>query len=247
MAEGNMLTRTRSALGEDLMKQINSLRFCIVGCGGTGATFAEMLVRSGARNVGLIDGEKIEPTNLNRTFSFASEDVVKKKTEVLKKKLDSIVLGISIRSFPVHLRSTEDILDGNFLAQEARDCVYKSDVVFIGTDTNKSRIVCEDLCNNKSDKMYLSCGIGLKNGKSFFECTWKPKTSKEKENEKGYGPENASYISIVMEATSVAFSMLLHHLKNPRSSRFNYYYREYDADFMVSETETAYQKNLQLQ
>lgn len=232
----SLLTRTKAALGKDLMEELSSLRFCIVGCGGTGATFAEMLVRSGVRNIDLVDGEDIDSTNLNRVFSFISEDVDNNKANILKERLKLINPEINVRSFPHHLISEENTVDGNHLAQEVRNCVCEADVVFIGTDTNESRITCESLCRNKKGKMYLSTGIHVEDKKSLFECNWKPKTPEAKKDARGYGPENASYISIVTEATSIAFSMLLHHLKNPESKEFRKYYREYDGDFMISET-----------
>ncbi len=226
------MTRTREALGKDLMKQLNSLHFCIVGCGGTGTTFSEMLVRSGAKNIDLVDGDNVDLTNLNRVFSFALEDVGKNKADILKKRLESITPEINVRSFAHNLIQKEDTANEDPLAQKVRNSIREADVVFIGTDTNKSRMTCESLCNsNKKGGMYLSAGIAVENGKSFFECSWKPKTPETKKERKGYGPKNASYISIVTEATSVAFSMLLHHLKNPESREFKHYYKEYDADF----------------
>ncbi len=246
MKENNMLTRTKAALGKDLIDRLASLRFCIVGCGGTGATFAEMLVRSGAENMALVDGERVDSSNLNRVFSFVPEDVGKNKVEVLEKRLKAIAPEINVRSLAHHLLSEESIVNENSLPQEVRDCVYDSSVVFIGTDDNESRIVCEKLCGDKPDKMYLSCGIGVENGKSFFECNWKPETPEEKKDAEGYGPENASYISIVTEAASAAFSMLLHHLKSPDSDKFRQYYKEYDANFTVSRIELDHE-NLQLQ
>ena len=51
----------------------------------------------------------------------------------------------------------------------------------------------------------------------------------------GYGPENASFASIVLEATSVAFTMLLSHLRDGKSP-FRRYRRKYDANFMLVET-----------
>lgn len=232
----NILTRTEAALGKDLMKKLSSLHFCIVGCGGTGATFAEMLVRSGAKNINLVDGKDVDPTNLNRVFSFVSEDGGNKKVGILENQLKSINPEINVHSFAHHLISEENTVDGNCLAQAVRDCIRDSNVVFIGTDTNESRILCEGLCRNKGGKEYLSVGIHVEYGKSFFECNWRPKTPEAKREERGYGPENASYISIVTEATCVAFSMLLHHLKNPESRKFRKYYREYNEDFMVSKT-----------
>ena len=234
--ETNMLARTEAALGKDLMEKLSSLHFCIVGCGGTGTTFAEMLVRSGAKNIDLIDGEDVDSTNLNRVFSFILADVDSKKADILKRRLKLIEPEVNVRSFTHHLISEENTVPGNRLAQAVRNCIRDADVVFIGTDTNESRIVCEDLCRNKEGKMYLSTGIHVEDGKSFFECNWRPKTPKAKKEARGYGPKNASYISILTEATSIAFSMLLHHLKNLESKKFRKYYREYDGDFMISRT-----------
>ena len=234
--ENSILTRTETALGKGLMTKLSSLHFCIVGCGGTGTTFAEMLVRSGAKNIDLVDGEDIDLTNLNRVFSFVLEDIGNKKADILKERLKLIEPETNVRSFIHHLISEENIVDGNILAQAVRDCIHDADVVFIGTDNNKSRIICEDICSVNNEKMFLSIGIAVENEKSFFECTWKPETDEADKEREGYGPENASYISIVTEATSVAFSMLLHHLKNPGSGKFKHYYREYDGNLMVSET-----------
>ena len=234
--ENSILTRTKAALRKDLMEKLSSLHFCIVGCGGTGATFAEMLVRSGARNIDLVDGEDIDSTNLNRVFSFVSTDVDNRKVNILKKRLKLINPETNVRSFEHHLISEENTVSGNHLAQEVRNRVLEADVVFIGTDTNESRITCEGLCRNKKGKTYLSVGIHVEDGKSLFECNWRPKTPEARKDARGYGPENASYISIVTEATSIAFSMLLHHLKNPESTKFRKYYREYDEDFIISKT-----------
>ena len=71
--------RTVKALGDDVMGKLRSLHFCIVGCGGTGASFAEMLVRTGALRLTLIDGSRVEDSNLNRVFSFFPEDYGKRK------------------------------------------------------------------------------------------------------------------------------------------------------------------------
>ena len=234
--KNSILIRTEAALGKGLMAKLSSLHFCIVGCGGTGATFAEMLIRSGAKNIDLVDGEDIDPTNLNRIFSFTLEDIGNKKANSLEKRLKLIEPEANVRSFKHHLISEENIVDGNSLAQAVRDCIHDADVVFIGTDNNKSRMICEDLCSVMNEKMFLSVGIAVEDEKSFFECTWKPETDEADKEREGYGPENASYISIVTEATSVAFSMLLHHLKNPESGEFKHYYREYDGNLMVSET-----------
>ena len=227
------------------MEEFCSLCFCVVGCGGTGATFAEMLVRSGAKTIHLIDGEEVKMTDLNRIFGFVAEDVGKRKVDVLKKRLSSIVPDIDVHAYPDHFREREDIVSRNNLGQKVRDCVYDAEVVFIGTDNNKSRIACEELCCEAPAKLFLSCGIHVGERESYYECAWKPKTPKSKEDAEGYGDNNGSYVSILAEATSVAFSMLLHHIKYPESKIFRRFYKKYH-DFIPQEIELDSQ-NIQLQ
>ncbi len=93
--------------------------------------------------------------------------------------------------------------------------VVNSDIIFIAMDNNKSRIECEKLCA-EFQKDYLSAGVGIDKGKgiAFYECTWKPETPREVEDDEGYGPENGSFSSIVLEATAVCFNLMLHHMQN---------------------------------
>ena len=207
--------------------------FCIVGCGGTGASFAEMLVRTGALRLSLIDGTRVEDSNQNRVFSFFPEDCGTRKVEVLKKRLESIRPGcLKITAIPDSFRKPDDILDPHSIGQQARDAVCDADVVFIGTDTNTSRLAVEKLCRDEGKRMYLSCGVRVdaRAGVFEFECAWLPETPSELEDEEGYGPENASFASIVHEAVSVAFTMLLSHLKRADSS-FRRHYRRYEENF----------------
>ena len=229
--------RTAKALGADVMEQLRSLRFCIVGCGGTGAYFAEMLVRSGATRLTLIDGTTVEESNLNRVFSFSSCDVGVSKVETLKNRLHSIRNGLEICMLADSFREPEDIRKDYPIGQRVRDAVHDADAVFVGTDTNKSRLAIERLCRDKSGGMLLSCGVRVdrESGIFAFECNWAPETPAELVDAEGYGPENASYASIIHEATCVAFSMLLSHLKCRKSS-FKSYFRKYDANFQPVKT-----------
>lgn len=229
--------RTAKALGEEVMRQLRSLRFCVVGCGGTGATFAEMLVRSGALRLTLIDGTDVDESNLNRVFGFYASDVGSPKVDVLERRLRGICQDLEILALRDSFKEPEDILPGYPIGQRVRDAVHDADIVFIGTDTNKSRLAIERLCRDGLRRSFLSCGVRVDQdaGVYEFECSWRPATPAARQDAEGYGPENASYISIVQEATSIAFSMLLSHLKSPRSD-FRSYFRTYDADLRPVKT-----------
>ena len=229
--------RTTVALGGDLMERLRSLRFCIVGCGGTGANFADMLVRTGARRLTLIDGGTVKESGLNRVLCFTAGDMDKPKVEVLERHLRAVAGNeLDVCSLYDHFRRPDDILDDNPVGQRVRDAVHDADVVFIATDTNTSRLAIEELCREKDDGMLLSCGVHVdrKAGVYEYECAWSPKTPEDQAEVEGYGPENASFASIVLEATSVAFTMLLSHLQCGKS-QFRYYRRKYDANFVPVE------------
>ena len=225
--QDNLLARTKLALGEDLTKKISEQVFCIVGCGAVGSLFAEMLVRTGATKFYLIDGDSVERSNLNRSTAFIEADVGKDKVEVLKKRLMSIVGSspINVTTYPNHFRvRIDEQMDD--IAEKAYGLVTSADVVIIAMDDNKPRIFCENLCSKK-DVKYMSVGVEIKaGGKAFYECSWMLKTPKKMKNEQGYG-EHGSYASIVMEATSAGFGMLLNHLLN-EESKDGYVCREHD-------------------
>ena len=219
------------------MRKLQSYRFCIVGCGGTGANFAEMLVRTGATRLTLIDGTKVEESNLNRVFSFSSSDCGASKVHVLERYLQSIRPGLEICALEDSFRRPEDILEDHEEGQRVRDAVYDADMVFVGTDTNRSRLAIEELHRDKRLGMLLSCGVLVdpQAGLFEFECAWSPETPPERIEDEGYGPDNASFASLVHEATSVAFTMLLSHFRCAKSD-FRYYRRRYDACMRPLET-----------
>ena len=223
--------RTAKALGADIMDKLRTMRFCIVGCGGTGANFAEMLVRSGAIDIDLIDGDVVDDSTLNRVFPFSSFDIDSLKVDALKARLDAIRPGLDIRPFPSSFKERKDILNDP-LGQPVRNAVHDGDMVFIGTDTTTSRLAIEKLVRSRPGGMLLSCGIlvNREEGVFEFECNWSPATPPKRTEHEGYGPDNASYVSIVIEATAVAFSMLLSHLRSADSD-FRSYLKRYDADF----------------
>ena len=234
----SMNERIFAALGGELMERLKTLQFCIVGCGGTGATFAEMLVRTGATRLVLIDGGTVKKSGLNRVFGFTAQDVGKPKVEALAERLKSIGSEeVDVCALGDSFRRPEQILDDNTLGQSVRDAVHDADVVFAATDTNSSRLGIEQLCRDQDSGMLLCCGVRVDReaGEYRFECAWSPKTPEDQAEVEGYGPENASFASIVLEATSVAFTMLLSHLRDGKSP-FRRYRRKYDANFMLVET-----------
>src|ERR1700733_7996174 len=82
------VARNEGYISADVQDRLRSLRILIAGC-GIGSSFAELIVRMGAENITLVDGDLVSDTNLNRQF-YNAGDVGKSKSQSLFSRLRDI-------------------------------------------------------------------------------------------------------------------------------------------------------------
>lgn len=85
--EKGIFKRTELLLGDKLMDKIASQRIIIFGVGGVGSWCAESLVRSGIRNITIVDSDRVCITNINRQLLATTKTVGQVKVDVLKERL----------------------------------------------------------------------------------------------------------------------------------------------------------------
>lgn len=90
-------TRSKLLLSEDF-DLIKHFKIAVIGLGGVGSIIPMSLIRSGVKNLLIIDGDKVDETNLNRQMAYFSKDVGKYKSEVLKERLFEIRDDIEIEA-----------------------------------------------------------------------------------------------------------------------------------------------------
>ena len=73
--------------GTPAIKRLNEVSVAVFGLGGVGSWAAEALVRSGVRNITLVDNDVICITNVNRQLQATVRNVGKVKVEELKERL----------------------------------------------------------------------------------------------------------------------------------------------------------------
>ncbi|MBQ0074360.1 MAG: tRNA threonylcarbamoyladenosine dehydratase [Prevotella sp.] len=86
-AERNMQSRTERLLGMDNLDKIQQANVLIFGVGGVGSWCAEALVRSGVRNLTIVDSDRICITNCNRQLMATSKTLGQVKVEALRSRL----------------------------------------------------------------------------------------------------------------------------------------------------------------
>ena len=85
-----MFTRLISLIGDDNLKKIENTKILLVGIGGVGGFTLEALVRSGFKNITIIDGDRIEESNLNRQLITNQDNIGKNKIDEALKRYLSI-------------------------------------------------------------------------------------------------------------------------------------------------------------
>ena len=83
-------SRTRQLIGEEGLTLLKASSVLIVGVGGVGSYAAEAVARAGVGNITLMDGDSVQPSNLNRQLVALSSTIGKNKAEVMAERIRDI-------------------------------------------------------------------------------------------------------------------------------------------------------------
>ena len=88
--EQAIFRRSELLLGNEAMERIAQKRVIIFGVGGVGSWCAESLVRSGIRQLTIVDSDRVCVTNINRQLMATTKTVGQVKVEALRERLLTI-------------------------------------------------------------------------------------------------------------------------------------------------------------
>ena len=99
-------------IGFSGQKKINNAKVLIIGMGGLGCPLLAYLASSGVCNIGIVDHDKVELSNLNRQILFNSSDIGKFKVIQAKYKISKIYKKIKIKTFKIKIskKNIENII-----------------------------------------------------------------------------------------------------------------------------------------
>jgi molybdopterin/thiamine biosynthesis adenylyltransferase len=114
--------------GQDVQLLLRNLKIGIVGAGGTGSAVAEQLIRLGVGRLLVIDGDYLDPSNINRVYGSKATDHEIPKVRLIERLAADIGLGTVVETVqkPIFFESAFKPL---------RDC----DIVFGCTDDEWGR------------------------------------------------------------------------------------------------------------
>ena len=90
MIMDDFFSRSEALLGAEAMKALRTKRVIIFGVGGVGSYAAEALIRTGLTHLTIVDGDTVQPSNINRQLPATRATLGMPKVEALKERLLSI-------------------------------------------------------------------------------------------------------------------------------------------------------------
>jgi sulfur-carrier protein adenylyltransferase/sulfurtransferase len=110
----------------------------VVGCGGLGVPVIGYLAGAGIGRLGLVDGDRLESSNLHRQTMYALADVGKLKAELATARVRALNPDVDVHAYPVRLDATT-----------APDIIGQYDLVIDCTDNFSTKFLLNDSCVQK--------------------------------------------------------------------------------------------------
>ena len=142
-------------VGPSGQKKIIKSRVLIVGAGGLGCPAIDYLSRAGVGNIGIIDHDKVNISNIHRQSLYNSKDIGKFKVNILKKKIKLINPQVKVKIFKKKIE------------KENIEKIFKNyDFIIDGSDNFKTKFLLNEY-SLKYKKILIIGAISKMDGHIF--------------------------------------------------------------------------------
>jgi molybdopterin/thiamine biosynthesis adenylyltransferase len=122
-------------IGEGGQERLRSGSVLVVGAGGLGSPALFYLAAAGVGRLGVVDGDAVDLSNLQRQILHTTRDLGRAKTESAAEKLRALNPHVNV-----------EVHQTRFAAANARQLVRDYDVVIDAVDNFDSRFLLNDAC-----------------------------------------------------------------------------------------------------
>ena len=120
-------------LGVAGQRKLLESKVLVIGAGGLGSPVSLYLAAAGVGTLGIVDGDRVDLTNLQRQVLHYTHDVGRPKTQSARRTLEDINPDITVNTFQIVLAS-----------DNALDIIRDYDVVVNGSDNFPTRYLVND-------------------------------------------------------------------------------------------------------
>ena len=122
-------------VGVDGQRRLKQTRVLLVGAGGLGSPTALYLAAAGIGHLGILDGDVVDRTNLQRQILHGTSDIGRRKTESAGDRIGELNPNVGVTRHDVKLTSAN-----------ALEILADYDIIVDGTDNFPTRYLINDAC-----------------------------------------------------------------------------------------------------
>ncbi len=166
----DIFDRTKLLIGESSLEKLKNCNILIVGVGGVGGYALEILTRCGIGNFTIVDGDKVDITNINRQIIATHSTIGKSKVEVFEMRMKDINPFVNVRA--LNMRFNE----------QTRDVIFDRhyDYVIDAIDSVQDKLFLILTAKEKSCNIVSAMGAGNRVQLSDFQVIDIFKTQNDK-------------------------------------------------------------------
>lgn len=145
-------------IGESGQEKLSQAKVLVIGAGGLGSPVLLYLAAGGVGNIGVVDDDAVELSNLQRQVIHSQKDLGVKKVISAKEKILALNQEVKVTIY-------ETRTDASFLATIINDY----DFVLDATDNFPSRFVINEVCHHHQKPLIFAAVKGFLGQVSVFK------------------------------------------------------------------------------
>jgi len=145
-------------IGEDGQEKLLKSKVLIIGAGGLGSAAIYYLAAAGVGNIGIVDDDVVELSNLQRQIIHNQTDVGKKKVESAGDKINLLNEDVQITTYPIRINQ-----------QNLANLVNDYDFILDATDNFPSRFTINQVCHQQQKPLIFAAVKGFMGQISTFK------------------------------------------------------------------------------
>ena len=170
-------------IGEAGQEKLLQAKVLVIGAGGLGSPAIYYLAAAGVGNIGIVDDDVVELSNLQRQIIHNQNDLGRKKVESAKEKINYLNDDVKIDIYPIRIDH-----------QNLTELVQNYDFILDATDNFPTRFIINQVCHQQKKPLIFAAVKGFLGQVSTF---------------KSYQQNNPCYACFNPNIVGVGFSLPL--------------------------------------